>query len=612
MSAAGERHAEEISKILAETDVYVKYGLHQKAVDHLRRVFSLDPENVEAHERLKDIFMGQGREQEAETELLKLAELVAPADPDRAEAYLHELLAMNGTHTGAFELARRFRLRVARMSSVSSEVEYGGGGVAAVDAELDDLDLSDPIVPATAIGVARTPRGRDSIDDFDPDELLGRVAHGSPTPQRPPVAPQPYDDNFDLDSFDQAPVAQPMPNDPVTYIPANELDDPVIVDSPPQWDHNAALEDLPEPEPFDPAAARAFDAAVPKGSATSPVYVSGFEETAQPHAQAVDTASYGGIDDPLSVSGSYDPYGTEAAQTPPFDPTAAHDVGAMMPDLDDPVAVAPPPQPRPETAIEDDLDEADFYASQGMYPEAIDVLRNVLQRYPGHRLVTAKMREFEMLAHGQAMPMDGHEPTTASPMLMGLDPHMDPHQDYSHGTEALEIDEIEEVSVDDFEELSEEADLHAPGKKKRGPTVMLEKPIDEGDADTHYDLGLAYKEMGLYDEAIKAFDKALRVHGREVQCRLMIGMCHREMGNTSEAIQQFKQGLHDEPQERERQSLYYEIGNTYESIGDDGEALYYFEMVTKRDPSFADAAQRADMLRARGGGRMRRPQDDDI
>ena len=65
MSAAGERHAEEISKILAETDVYVKYGLHQKAVDHLRRVFTLDEANVEAHERLKDIFISQGREQEA-------------------------------------------------------------------------------------------------------------------------------------------------------------------------------------------------------------------------------------------------------------------------------------------------------------------------------------------------------------------------------------------------------------------------------------------------------------------------------------------------------------------------------------------------------------------
>ena len=186
-SAAGERHAEEISKILAETDVYVKYGLHQKAVDHLRRVFGLDAENVEAHERLKDIFISQGREQEAEVELLKLAELVAPSDPDRAEQYLQELLAMNGTHTGAFELARRFRLRVARMSSVSAEVEYQGGGVAEVDADLEDLELS---TPPPAMGVARArPHARDSVDDFDPNELIGRVAHGSPAPGRPPQRP---------------------------------------------------------------------------------------------------------------------------------------------------------------------------------------------------------------------------------------------------------------------------------------------------------------------------------------------------------------------------------------------------------------------------------------
>jgi tetratricopeptide (TPR) repeat protein len=147
--------------------------------------------------------------------------------------------------------------------------------------------------------------------------------------------------------------------------------------------------------------------------------------------------------------------------------------------------------------------------------------------------------------------------------------------------------------------------------RKRQPTVMLEKPVDEGDAETHYDLGLAYKEMALHDEAIKAFEKALRAPGREVQCRVMIGMCLREMGNPSEAIHQFKQGLHAEPIERERQSLYYEIGVTYETIGDDAEALYYFEMVLKRDPSFADIPARAERLRARGG-RAVHSHDDDI
>src|SRR5258705_1658941 len=83
-SLAGEQHAEEIAKILAETDVYVKYGLHQKAVDHLRRVFALDEENLEARERLKDILVAQGREREALAELIRLAEIAAPVDPERA------------------------------------------------------------------------------------------------------------------------------------------------------------------------------------------------------------------------------------------------------------------------------------------------------------------------------------------------------------------------------------------------------------------------------------------------------------------------------------------------------------------------------------------------
>ncbi len=619
MSAAGERHADEIAKILAETDVYVKYGLHQKAADHLRRVFMLDPDNVEAHERLKDIYISQGREQEAEVELLKLAELIAPVDPDRAEAYLQELLAMNSSHTGAFELARRFRLRVARMSSSSEEVEFQiSGGAAAVDVDLDDLDL----VPAPrAMGV---PRGqmRDSIDDFDPDELIGggRVASGSPA-TRLPQPPQ-YElgtDNFELE-FEPSPSQStrqmtPAHVEALTRHP-DELDDQLMVDTPPTWDGRRAsdrsLRDAVDRQlddafgddidsevaealaqaggddlPFDPDEARAFDRAVaartPKHE-TDAVYVTGFEETRAAGSDATAQAAYDDVSDPLSVSGSYDPFGTEAVQTPPFDPMSAHNVDTSIGAVD--LAKAPPP--RAESLVEDDLDEADFYTGQGMYAEAMDVLRNLLERFPHHRLVETKMREVEAMVAGDAIEV-GADSIEA--------------EAESTGTDAIDLDELEEVSVDDLEEIPDSAPM-----KKRRPTVMLEKPIDESDAETHYDLGLAYKEMGLHDEAIKAFEKVLRSPQREVQCRLMIGMCQRDMGNPSEAIHQFKQGLHAEPSERERQSLYYEIGVTYEAIGDFGEALYYFEMVTKRDPAFADAGARATALRARG----LHPSDDDI
>jgi tetratricopeptide (TPR) repeat protein len=205
-------------------------------------------------------------------------------------------------------------------------------------------------------------------------------------------------------------------------------------------------------------------------------------------------------------------------------------------------------------------------------------------------LILAKMREIQALESGGGV-IDPEAAVVTPPGGNDLAANS--------ATDALDLDEIEEVGADDFEEDVD--DDRPAGGGKRKPTVMLEKPVDEGDAETHYDLGLAYKEMGLLDEAVKAFEKVLRAPGREVQCRLMLGMCQREQGNPNEAIHQFKQGLHANASDRERLSLYYEIGITYEAMGDDGEALYYFDAVVKREPSFADTAQRADLLRRRGG-----------
>jgi pilus assembly protein FimV len=712
MSADGERHAEEIQKILAETDVYVKYGLHQKAVDHLRRVFALDADNVEARERLKDIFLSQGREQEAEAELLRLAELVAPGDPDRAEIYLQELLALSGTHTGAYDLARRFRLRIARMSSSSAEVEVSSdyGGIALADGELDDVQppprapspgapraSSHPGHAGHAAHAAR-PASRDSVDEFDPAELIGRaIAHGSPAPSRPPRRPNggyAEPESFELD-FEPSPsqatrqlspeIAEALARGEIDPLLADrsrwaesledaraldaQLDDIELGD---EIDRQVASElgqgpkadELPDDLPFDPAEARAFDAAVPRtsGQVASPavghavghamaagagapgavrqvgpnaetdaIYVSGFAETGMPaqgNGEGFDSSRYDAVpEDGLHISGGYDPYGTESVQTPASfgEPTVAQAVSsfgeptantsgafgeatantapaAFAAEIPTPVTSAG----RPDTSMEDDLDEAEFYASQGMYGEAIDVLNALLQRFPGHRMVLAKLREVEAGAAGATDALDvgsdlRHQVAPGGTDTIGLGDNLAGNLDENLDDNLDEnLDDIEEVAPEELVELDANSQpIQQP--RKRQPTVMLENPVDEGDAATHYDLGLAYKEMALHDDAIKAFEKALRAPGREVQCRVMIGMCLREMGTPSEAIHQFKQGLHAEPTERERQSLYYEIGITYDAIGDDSEALYFFEMVLKRDPTFADAAVRADRLRARGG-----------
>jgi len=118
------------------------------------------------------------------------------------------------------------------------------------------------------------------------------------------------------------------------------------------------------------------------------------------------------------------------------------------------------------------------------------------------------------------------------------------------------------------------------------------------DFETHYDLGIAYKEMGLLDDAVNEFRIVMKDSAREVQCHLMIGLCFLEKGMQTDAIGQFKKGLYVEGiTEREALSMYFELGQAYERLNDPREALYYYEKVIKRDSHFRDVEKRMDALR---------------
>jgi len=135
------------------------------------------------------------------------------------------------------------------------------------------------------------------------------------------------------------------------------------------------------------------------------------------------------------------------------------------------------------------------------------------------------------------------------------------------------------------------------------PRRVIARSLGGSDADTHYDLGLAYKEMGLYDEAIKEFALVQATPGRAVQCHLMIGLCHVERGKLNEAVDEFKRGLYvDGINDRESLALYFELGAAYEGLSDLKEALYYYEKVAKRDARFRDVDRRIDVLTGRASG----------
>src|SRR5690606_3465232 len=73
-------------------------------------------------------------------------------------------------------------------------------------------------------------------------------------------------------------------------------------------------------------------------------------------------------------------------------------------------------------------------------------------------------------------------------------------------------------------ELADEFDILETPKPEAGPGVSVAGVLDDiarhaadgatgEDSQTHYDLGIAYKEMGLYDEAIHEFEVAMQARG---------------------------------------------------------------------------------------------------
>ena len=94
----------EVKRILAEADVFVKYGLVERAADHLRRGFDRVPTHQAAHERLAAVLEQLDRKAEAAAEYETLAQLVLGSKPRNASTYARKALALNPSARRAHEI----------------------------------------------------------------------------------------------------------------------------------------------------------------------------------------------------------------------------------------------------------------------------------------------------------------------------------------------------------------------------------------------------------------------------------------------------------------------------------------------------------------------------
>ena len=125
----------------------------------------------------------------------------------------------------------------------------------------------------------------------------------------------------------------------------------------------------------------------------------------------------------------------------------------------------------------------------------------------------------------------------------------------------------------------------------------VEQQLDSEDYDTHYNLGIAYKEMGLIDEAIGEFQLASKDPKRAVECASMLGLCFLEKGMPQLAIKWYRKGLEmPEILAEENVGLLYDLGSAYVEVGDTDNAQKAFVEVYSLNPNYRDIVTRIKQL----------------
>ena len=125
------------------------------------------------------------------------------------------------------------------------------------------------------------------------------------------------------------------------------------------------------------------------------------------------------------------------------------------------------------------------------------------------------------------------------------------------------------------------------------------------DPDTHYNLGVAFKEMGLLDEAIGELQKVCQSieHGypfsQVMQAYTWLAHCFVEKGVPMAAVKWYEKALHVQNiDEESKMAVYYELASAHEAAGNRKEALASFMEVYGSNIDYRDVAERIKALKA--------------
>jgi pilus assembly protein FimV len=272
----------------------------------------------------------------------------------------------------------------------------------------------------------------------------------------------------------------------------------------------------------------------------------------------------------------------------------------------------------------EDIGEIDFYIEQELFDEAREKVEALLSRYPGNIdvLERADRLEASVLSVGtmaQPAPVDRDHDLLSTiqdldddllappppPPAAHLEQDFPPLQTAQEENLFADEDDFFDLAAELEEELDEETDeIVSLSEEEQSLEEIfrefkkgVEQQLDSEDYDTHYNLGIAYKEMGLIDEAIGEFQLASKDTQRAVECASMLGLCFLEKGMPQLAIKWYRKGLEmPEIKEDEHVGLLYDLGSAFMEVGDTTNAQKAFMEVYGMNSSYRDVANRIKQL----------------
>lgn len=230
----------------------------------------------------------------------------------------------------------------------------------------------------------------------------------------------------------------------------------------------------------------------------------------------------------------------------------------------------------------EDIAEAEFYARQGLKDDALRIYHRLLALFPQESALREKISSLEGGLPESAIGDGGRSAEPGEETL---------REDFvSPGAEVFEADELHDKGepsldtnvLDIFEEF------------KKG----LEKELEAEDFETHYNLGIAYKEMGLVDDAIKEFQTSKNDPRCSARSTTMLGICYMEKGLFPLAIEAFKGALEGITSRDESYwSAKYDLASAYEKNGNLKEAFQIFSEIYGVDSKFRRVNEKLDHLK---------------